>query len=232
MSEAALRAVGVTRPTARHRGRVSRQPVARRRALGRVLEEVVALAGPGLRAVSPWCEVMAKALGRHRGRAHALGELGHCASSRTSTAWSGIARMPGSAPRRPGRRSTLIARPDRRGRPRYSSTAARVGSSPCCGERSYALPAGVLKAGDNLIAVNVLDTYVAAACTVRRTSASCSSPTAAKVPLGGWQYQVAPAELRRRARPGSRPRAPATLYNAMIAPLGQYGLARRRLVPG
>lgn len=99
-----------------------------------------------------------------------------------------------------------------------------VGSGPCCGERSYRVPAGVLKAGDNLVVVNVLDTYAAGGMYGPSGKRFLEFAGGGKVALGPWQYQVAPAQL-------SPPRAPweptagiAVLYNAMIAPLGTYGL--------
>ena len=98
-----------------------------------------------------------------------------------------------------------------------------VGSGPCCGERSYALPPGILKPGSNLIVVNALDTYASGGMYGPRDKRFLHLADGTKIPLEGWEYQIAPADL-------SPPRAPweptggmAMLYNAMIAPLGPYG---------
>jgi sialate O-acetylesterase len=98
-----------------------------------------------------------------------------------------------------------------------------VGSGPCCGERSYSLPPGILKAGSNLIVVNALDTYASGGMYGPRDKRFLHLADGTKIPLVSWEYQIAPADL-------SPPRAPweptggmAMLYNAMIAPLGSYG---------
>jgi sialate O-acetylesterase len=98
-----------------------------------------------------------------------------------------------------------------------------VGSGYGGGERIYSLPRGLLHAGDNLIAVNVLNTYA---------DGGLSKPVVLRlgnggtVPLDGrWEYRQVPKQA------GTPPLAPwlsasgkTTLYNAMIAPLGDYGL--------
>lgn len=101
------------------------------------------------------------------------------------------------------------------------------GSSLASQSRVYALPAGTLKAGRNVITVNDDDVYayggmLGPAETMRITFADGSSQ-----PLGSdWRYAVA----KRLA--GAAPRVPwddingaGTLYNAMIAPLGTMRLA-------
>lgn len=98
-----------------------------------------------------------------------------------------------------------------------------VGGSSLAGQpRVYALPAGTLKAGRNVVTVNDHDVYAdggmtGPADTMRLTFADGSS-----LPLGtDWHYAIA-APVR-----GAAPRVPwddingaGTLYNAMIAPLG------------
>ncbi len=92
--------------------------------------------------------------------------------------------------------------------------------------RRYTVPRASLRAGENLIAVNVLDTY--------RDGGLVGPPEARKLILhdgteialdGPWQYR---AEARDAPAP---PRAPwhtaagiTTLYNGMIAPIGRYGV--------
>jgi sialate O-acetylesterase len=92
--------------------------------------------------------------------------------------------------------------------------------------RDYTLPAGVLSAGDNLIVVNVLSTWASGGMLGPAESIRLRFADGSELPLGeGWQYRMAPPDLE------SPPRAPwhtigglSTLYNAMIAPIGPYGM--------
>jgi sialate O-acetylesterase len=93
-------------------------------------------------------------------------------------------------------------------------------------ERTYPLPAGVLRPGENLVVVNVLSTYDAGGMMGPADHIALAFDDGTKVPLGGgWRYQVVPLAL------GRPPRAPwesveglTTLHNGMVAPLGPYGL--------
>jgi sialate O-acetylesterase len=93
-------------------------------------------------------------------------------------------------------------------------------------DRTYALPAGVLRAGENVIVVNVLSTWDAGGMTGPANKLALTFDDGTKVALGsGWRYQVVPLEI------GRPPRAPwesvaglTTLYNGMIAPLGPFGV--------
>lgn len=98
-----------------------------------------------------------------------------------------------------------------------------VGIGPCCGERRYALPPGTFKRGVNHLVVSVLDTYASGGMHGPPDKRFLQLADGTKLPLAAWDYQIAPPDL-------SPPRAPweptggvAMLYNAMIAPLGQYG---------
>jgi sialate O-acetylesterase len=92
--------------------------------------------------------------------------------------------------------------------------------------RAYPLPEGVLRAGENVIVVNVLSTWDAGGMTGPAERLALAFDDGTKVALGGgWRYQVVPLEI------GRPPRAPwesvaglTTLYNGMIAPLGAFGL--------
>ena len=97
------------------------------------------------------------------------------------------------------------------------------GSSPCCGERNYKLPAGVLKAGENLVVVNALDTYASGGMYGPAEKRVLQLADGTKLPLAGWEYQVAPANLSPPRAPWEPTAGVATLYNGMIAPLGIYG---------
>jgi sialate O-acetylesterase len=96
------------------------------------------------------------------------------------------------------------------------------GSSLASQSRVYALPAGSLKAGRNVITVNDDDVYAYGGMTGPADTMRLSFADGTSVPLGtGWRYAIA----KRLA--GAAPRVPwddingaGTLHNAMIAPLG------------
>jgi sialate O-acetylesterase len=93
-------------------------------------------------------------------------------------------------------------------------------------ERSYALPAGTLRAGDNSIVVNVSSNCCAAGMYGPPEHMLLRLGGGEALPLGNqWRYQVVPESM------GYPPRAPwqsvsglTSIYNAMIAPLESYGL--------
>ncbi|WP_428156117.1 sialate O-acetylesterase [Brevundimonas sp.] len=94
--------------------------------------------------------------------------------------------------------------------------------------RTYAIPAGTLKAGRNLIAVGVLDTNGGGGAWGPAANKRLVLADGTAVALSsGWRHRVA-APLGDLPNP---PRTPwiggsgtTTLYNGMIAPLGAYGL--------
>ncbi len=97
-----------------------------------------------------------------------------------------------------------------------------VGSTYGAGTpRAYALPRGLLRAGDNQIVVNVLDTYREGGLAGPASAHVLRFADGSTVPFdGGWRYRVVPNAV------GSPPRAPwqsaaglSTLFNGMIAPL-------------
>lgn len=93
-------------------------------------------------------------------------------------------------------------------------------------ERTYAVSPGMLHAGDNVLVINVLSTYGAGGLLAGPTRRALVLGNGASVPLDGpWDYRIVPRTI------GSPPRAPwesvgglTTIYNAMIAPLGRYGI--------
>ena len=95
--------------------------------------------------------------------------------------------------------------------------------------RSYNIPAGGLRAGDNVIAVGVLDTGGGGWAWGPAADKALTLADGTHIPLGGnWRYRVA-APLSALA---DAPRTPwiggsglTTLYNGMVAPLGPWGLA-------
>src|SRR5690606_32046371 len=92
--------------------------------------------------------------------------------------------------------------------------------------RRYALSKGMLKAGDNLIVVNVLDTYRSGGLIGPPEDRALQLADGSAIPLANvWEYRLPPPDL------GPAPRTPwesvgglSMIYNAMIAPLGAYGL--------
>jgi sialate O-acetylesterase len=94
--------------------------------------------------------------------------------------------------------------------------------------RSYALPPGTLRAGENTIAVAALDTYATGGMLGTAGQRSLTLEDGTRVPLdSGWRFLPAPPP----SSVGMPPRAPwesmggmTTIYNAMIAPLTPYTL--------
>ncbi|AQR75629.1 hypothetical protein BXU08_02410 [Sphingomonas sp. LM7] len=94
--------------------------------------------------------------------------------------------------------------------------------------RVYALAPGTLKAGKNLIAVGVLDTWAEGGLLGTPDQRAIRFADGTAVPLAGpegWTWRKAPAGV------GDPPHAPweaiagfSGIYNAMVAPIGAYGL--------
>jgi len=101
-----------------------------------------------------------------------------------------------------------------------------VGSSYIDTGNGYPLGRGLLHAGDNLIAVSILNTYMDGGLIGPPEKMLLRLGDGSSVPLdGAWQYRKVPKEY------GDPPRAPwetaggiSTLSNGMIEPLGHYGL--------
>jgi len=100
-----------------------------------------------------------------------------------------------------------------------------VGSQYGAGERRYPLPRGLLKAGSNVIAVNVLDTYGEGGLAGPATAYGLQFDDGKRVALQGpWKYRVAPGQQAPPFAPWQAATGLSTLYNGMIAPLGGFGL--------
>jgi sialate O-acetylesterase len=94
--------------------------------------------------------------------------------------------------------------------------------------RRYAVPAGLLHPGRNVIAVRVLDTGGGGGITGEPAELALSPANGAPVlPLAGpWQYQLGldPQVQPLPPVPGGGEHAPTALYNGMIAPLQPFAL--------
>jgi sialate O-acetylesterase len=100
-----------------------------------------------------------------------------------------------------------------------------IGSSGCCPERNYALPQGLLRAGENLVVVNALDTYASGGLYGPAEKRALVFADGSRVPLTGWEYQIAPPGLDAPLRsPWEATAGVSMIYNAMIAPLRDYSL--------
>ena len=100
-----------------------------------------------------------------------------------------------------------------------------IGGNGCCPERNYAVPAGLLKAGENLVVVQDLDTYMSGGMYGPAEKRALVFGDGTHVPLTGWEYQIAPPGLESPLRsPWEATAGLSMIYNAMIAPLRNYSL--------
>lgn len=92
-------------------------------------------------------------------------------------------------------------------------------------ERTYQVPAGALRPGDNTLILNITSTYGPGGLLGTGARRYLQTADGQSITLDKWDYMKVPAEM------GYPPRAPwepvgglSTLYNAMIAPLGTIPL--------
>jgi sialate O-acetylesterase len=98
-----------------------------------------------------------------------------------------------------------------------------VGSAYIGEAREYPLPDGLLTAGDNTIAINVLDTYRDGGLTGPTPVLRFADGTS--VPITSWTYHMVPTQAQWPPHaPWQTASGLTTLYNGMIAPIGRYGL--------
>ncbi len=90
--------------------------------------------------------------------------------------------------------------------------------------RSYALPPKLLKAGDNFVVVNVHDFWGNGGMHGAAEQRALLLADGTRIALADWEYQFAPAGLWPPHAPWESLNGVSVLYNAMIAPLGKYGL--------
>jgi sialate O-acetylesterase len=99
-----------------------------------------------------------------------------------------------------------------------------VGNSFGLDARIYDLPKQLLAAGDNVVTLNVHDFWGNGGLYGPAADRAIVLADGTKVPLTGWEYQVAPPGLWPPHAPWESLSGVSVLYNAMIAPLGKYGL--------
>jgi sialate O-acetylesterase len=90
--------------------------------------------------------------------------------------------------------------------------------------RLYALPPKLLKAGDNAVVVNVHDFWGDGGLHGPADQRALLLADGTRVPLTDWEYSIAPSGLWPPHAPWESLSGVSVLYNAMIAPLGKYGL--------
>ena len=108
----------------------------------------------------------------------------------------------------------------RRNHGQLAAVVARPGP-----QRTYSLPPGALHPGENVIVVNVLDTFAMGGLHGPPEHRALRLADGQSLLLNEWRYQIPVAD---KGRP---PRAPweavaglGVIYNGMIAPLGRFGL--------
>jgi sialate O-acetylesterase len=90
--------------------------------------------------------------------------------------------------------------------------------------RLYDLPPKLLKAGDNLVVVNIHDFWGNGGLYGPAADRALVLADGTRVPITGWEYDIAPPNLWPPHAPWETLNGVNVLYNAMIAPLGKYGL--------
>ncbi|MEL1265441.1 sialate O-acetylesterase [Pseudoxanthomonas putridarboris] len=101
-----------------------------------------------------------------------------------------------------------------------------VGSTYGAGTgREYPLPSGLLREGDNTVAVAVLDTYRDGGLAGPASAHRLRFADGSSVALGSaWKYRAVPGFDWPPNAPWQSAAGLSTLYNGMIAPVGRYGL--------
>ncbi|WP_407352823.1 sialate O-acetylesterase [Luteimonas sp. R10] len=101
-----------------------------------------------------------------------------------------------------------------------------VGSTYGAGDaREYRLPPGLLREGDNVVVVNVLDTYRDGGLAGPASRHALRFEDGSGVALDGtWRYRVVPGVDWPPRAPWQSAAGLSTLYNGMIAPIGRYDL--------
>jgi sialate O-acetylesterase len=91
-------------------------------------------------------------------------------------------------------------------------------------DRIYEIAPGRLRAGENVIVVNALDTYATGGIHGPADKRAIRLADGSKIALAGpWSYQIAPSNLTSPRAPWDPTGGMTVIHNAMIAPLVPYG---------
>jgi sialate O-acetylesterase len=99
-----------------------------------------------------------------------------------------------------------------------------VGNTSGLAPRLYSLPPKSLEPGENVVVVNVHDFWGDGGLYGPGSSRALVLADGTRVELTDWEYQIAPKNLWPPHAPWESLNGVSVLYNAMIAPLGKYGL--------
>ena len=98
-----------------------------------------------------------------------------------------------------------------------------IGSTSDPGRRrEYAVTAGQLRAGHNVIVVNALDTYATGGMYGPAATRALRLADGTSIPLGAWHYQVADGVDSPPRTPWEATGGLTTIHNAMIAPIAGF----------
>ena len=92
------------------------------------------------------------------------------------------------------------------------------------GARNYDVPAKLLKAGDNIVVVNVFDMWGSGGLHGDAGQFALRFADGSSAPLSSWEYQLPRDKVYGPRAPWEPVAGINILYNGMIAPLGKYGL--------
>lgn len=90
--------------------------------------------------------------------------------------------------------------------------------------RRYPVPAGLLKAGENKVVINVLDTWRDGGMNAPASAYRLLFEDGTSAALGHWEYRATGGDAYPPGAPWQSTGGVSTLHNGMIAPLGRYGL--------
>jgi sialate O-acetylesterase len=104
----------------------------------------------------------------------------------------------------------------------------RIGAMDIWNEpRSYTVPAGIARAGRNVIAVRVLDNWLSGGISGEPHDLGLEGPTGPMLGLAGsWRYRISVDSRELDPLPPwpDDPNQPTVLYNAMLRPLAPYAI--------
>ena len=91
-------------------------------------------------------------------------------------------------------------------------------------ERTYPIPAGTLREGENVLVTNVLNTWATGGLIGDDGVRALMLADGTRIPLGDWRYEPAPRGDQPPGAPWQSVTGLTTIHNAMVAPLDGLGL--------